>query len=360
MPASALLHCFRSARLAQRHGRTPRSSAGRAGDSDLRPGRRHLRRGRPGVAASGCDWGGGAGAGRRRQRRRAASRRRRPPTFACTPASLPPRSHARGGGVPVQAVPLLLASPAGRPAPRLPARTRASASRRTPPLPRPAPPNRGWPSPAGSWACWSSSLLGWASLLCSRTTTACRAPWSASWRSQPARFCPSSRVRGLAGSACPLGCRCEARVARPALRARGARPDARASLCKARPLCSRPRLPGSGTFCLRPTLPTPPSLQPAHRPEHIYNTAKLPGSDGSALRGNITIAGLLWAVRVPRVRAALGTNRQPSPRARPLQRPVGGKGGGHPVLGGVGPPIACAILTVSAPPVCALLPAHRR
>jgi len=31
--------------------------------------------------------------------------------------------------------------------------------------------------------------------------------------------------------------------------------------------------------------------------EHIYNTAQLPGGNGSALRGNITIAGLLWAVR---------------------------------------------------------------
>ncbi|PRW45675.1 vegetative cell wall gp1 [Chlorella sorokiniana] len=30
--------------------------------------------------------------------------------------------------------------------------------------------------------------------------------------------------------------------------------------------------------------------------QHIYNTAQLPGSNGSALRGNITIAGLLWAV----------------------------------------------------------------
>lgn len=31
--------------------------------------------------------------------------------------------------------------------------------------------------------------------------------------------------------------------------------------------------------------------------QHIYNTAQLPGGNGSALRGNITIAGLLWAVR---------------------------------------------------------------
>lgn len=31
--------------------------------------------------------------------------------------------------------------------------------------------------------------------------------------------------------------------------------------------------------------------------QHIYNTAQLPGGNGSPLRGNITIAGLLWAVR---------------------------------------------------------------
>lgn len=30
--------------------------------------------------------------------------------------------------------------------------------------------------------------------------------------------------------------------------------------------------------------------------DNIYKTAELPGSNGSALRGNITIAGLLWAV----------------------------------------------------------------
>lgn len=41
---------------------------------------------------------------------------------------------------------------------------------------------------------------------------------------------------------------------------------------------------------------------PMHAPasassaDNIYNTAQLPGGNGSALRGNITIAGLLWAV----------------------------------------------------------------
>lgn len=44
------------------------------------------------------------------------------------------------------------------------------------------------------------------------------------------------------------------------------------------------------------TSPTPDAQITPLIADNIYKTAQLPGSNGSALRGNITIAGLLWAV----------------------------------------------------------------